>query len=258
MMSRDMVLDVAGVLLHRLDTVDQLLDEPLDKRDMVDVLGVSRATVDRAVRELEVLNLIEYRDGVYQVTSVGEITADRFFQFMDTVDVAMELQEFLRWVPAAEFDIDLTLLAEAELFLPEPGDPWSMVNHHAQAMEKMDTCRAILPLTGQHAMEAAYERVTDAGASFETVVTPSVAEQFQSTPVYARLIEEMVATGRVHVFVYEGTIPYFLGVFADRIQIGVDENGEPRALLETKNEDVYEWAEDVYQQYKDEAEPVPL
>ena len=38
------------------------------------------------------------------------------------------------------------------------------------------------------------------------------------------------------------------------MQVGVDEDGEPRGLLETDSEEVREWAENKYDSYKQEAE----
>ena len=38
--------------------------------------------------------------------------------------------------------------------------------------------------------------------------------------------------------------------------MGVDEDGEPRALLETADSDMRSWSEKRFEEYKQEAEPV--
>jgi hypothetical protein len=86
------------------------------------------------------------------------------------------------------------------------------------------------------------------------VVVPEVAEMFQSNPDYVELFEGMVDTGRFEVYVCGSGIPYYLGIFDRTVQIGVNENGEPRGLLETDSEEVREWAERKYDSCKQEAE----
>jgi hypothetical protein len=66
----------------------------------------------------------------------------------------------------------------------------------------------------------------------------------------------MVDTGRFEVHVHDGDIPYYLGILDDTVQMGVNEDGEPRGLLETDSEEVREWAENRYESYKQEAEPL--
>ena len=39
-----------------------------------------------------------------------------------------KMSAFLRWIPESEFDLDLAQLADADIVLPEPGDPLAMVS----------------------------------------------------------------------------------------------------------------------------------
>ena len=86
------------------------------------------------------------------------------------------------------------------------------------------------------------------------VVVPEVAEMFQSNPDYVELFNGMVDTGRFEVHVHGGGMLYYIGILDDTVQMGVDEDGEPRGLLETDSEEVREWAENKYDSYKQEAE----
>lgn len=68
----------------------------------------------------------------------------------------------------------------------------------------------------------------------------------------------MAATGRYQLFEFDGEIPYFIGILDDAVQIGVDEAGKPRALLESEHPEVRTWAENTIEEYKEEAEPVAI
>ena len=250
---REEALDIIGMLLHRFEVVESLLEDPKHKRDLVECTDLSRSTVDRATKELETAGLIEYIDGRFIVTSFGEHAEAEFSGFVDTLRLREQLDSFLQWVPDSEQDFDLDMVADADIALPEPGNPYNMVNKHVQALEEADTVQAVLPVTGLHAFEVAHEAVVENGADYEFVVVPEVAETHRSNPNYAPLYEEMVKTGRFNSYIYDGEIPYYLGLLDETVQIGVDDEGEPRALLETDSKEMHEWTKSEYEWYKTRA-----
>lgn len=247
-------LGVCDAMIRRIEVVETLLEAPKDKRTLVEDLSISRSTVDRATRELESLGLIRYTADGYTPTSVCERTATHFFELTDAIGLRRQWEPFLQWVPDDEFDLDFHLLEDAELLLPEQGDPWAMVNRHVQLLKEADYSRVLLPLCGLHAYEAVHQKIIDEGGRCDSVVAPSVANTLQSNPDYAELTEDLVPTGRFTVSVYKDEIPYFVGILDDTVQIGVDENGEPRALLETDSPEIRDWAENVYTDYEQQAE----
>jgi predicted transcriptional regulator len=243
-------------MTRRIEFIETVLKGPKDKRTLVEDLGVSRSTVDRAARELESLELITYSADGYIPTPVCERAATRFFALTDAIELRRKWKPFLRWMPADEFDLDLALLQDADLLLPEAGNPWAMINRHVQLLKEMDRFRGILPLVGLHAHEASYERIMENGAEGEAVVSQDVVNTLRSNPAYAEKTQEMAATGRYGIYQYEGNIPYALMMIDDTVQIGVDEDGEPRAILETDSAEVRKWADDAYNTYKQQAEEV--
>lgn len=256
-MSRQTVpLDVLDTLMCRIEVIECLLEEPRDKRTLVDDLEVSRSTVDRATRELEATDLITYTQGEYTVTELGELAATELFGLIDTIDLRQEWEPFLQWLPDDEISLDLELLQDADLLVSEPTNPWAMVNRHVQLLKEMEIFRGTLPLVGLHAHEASYERIMHNGASVEAVVGSGVVDTLQSDPDYAEKTEEMAATDRYEIYRYNGHLPCALMMIDDTVQIGVDEDGEPRAILETDSDSARMWAEDVYVTYKQEAEQV--
>lgn len=250
--------EVCSLVLRRWEVVESLCDETKDKRSLIEDLDCSRSTVDRAVRELEATGVLEYVDGEYAVTPIGRIITDGIDEVMTTVDLRLEFEPFLEWIPDGAFDLDLTHLRDAELWLPKSGDPYAMINRHVRVVGQADTHRCVLPLVGLHGHEAAHERIVNNGATGEIIVSPEASDTLRSDPAYAELTEEMAATGRFRMLQYDGQIPYFVGIFDDVVQIGVDEDGEPRALLETDSDEVRNWAQNEFQAYKNRAEYVPV
>jgi hypothetical protein len=68
----------------------------------------------------------------------------------------------------------------------------------------------------------------------------------------------MAETGRCRVFQADEHPPYFVGVMDDVVQIGADEGGEPRALVESTDPAVRDWAEATYERFRRRATRVDL
>ena len=255
MASTDLALEIVDVLRKRREILACLLEDPRDKSSLDDELDVSRSTLDRAVRELESVRVVTYSGGEYVVTALGEHLTRDFFRFVDRAEVVLELEPFLRWAPSEEIDLDIQWLADAEVLVPTDADPYAMINRHVQRLKDADYVRGMLPVTGLHAHETAHENVVENGAEGKLIVESDVADVLTSKTAFAELTEEMLATGRFELLVCDDSIPYFVGVFDDDIvQIGVDEDGEPRALIETNQRDVRTWATERLNEYEQRAE----
>lgn len=250
------VIDMLGVVLDRFPFMEALGAEPKEKRTLVSDLDCSRSTVDRGIRDLEALDLVAYVDGCYQLTPLGEAVATGVADLAATVDLRLQYEPFLEWMPEDEFDLELELLRDADLVLPEQGDPYAMINRHVTVIEQTDDLQCVLPVVGLHAYKASHKQIMENGARVEAVVSPEAADTLQSAPEYAKLTEEMAATGRYELHQYDGDIPYFVGLLDDTVQIGVDEAGEPRALVETDNAEVQDWATATFEEYKQQAAPI--
>lgn len=226
---------------HRVRILDLLCEHgSLEKHALGSELDASRTTVGRNLTALEEQGWIRRMNGDCAITRQGELVAEEFSDFVETVEVTDKLDSFMRWVPDGSLDLDLRLLADADIVLAKPGDPWSMINRHVQLIKQTEWARGILPFTGLHATEAAREQVMENGMRGELVVEPEIGDLYRSAPEYAEVWEEVLATGQFEISTYDGTIPYSLCIFDDTVQIVVAEGDEPRALLESTAEEVLE------------------
>lgn len=255
--SSNQVIETVEVLQRRVGVLTCLLEEPKDKRTLVEELDIPRSTLDRAVRELESINIVTYSNGKYAATPIGERLGHTFLSFLEQIEVTIELEPFLQHVSVDEFPLNLQLLTDAEVVVPADKNPYAMIDRHVQLLREADQARGMLPLVGLHGYQTAHKRIVENGAEDELIVEPDVADVLVSDPEFAELTEEMLTTGRFDLFIYDGTIPYFVGIYDDEtVQIGVDEDGEPRALLETDRQEVQNWAHNIITEYKQQATPI--
>jgi predicted transcriptional regulator len=154
------------------------------------------------------------------------------------------------------FDLGLEHLADAELLLPKSSNPYAMVDRNVELLRDAATVRAIVPLTTLHAMEAVHENVVHDGGQFEAIVTREVADASEANPRHAVLFDEVVAPERLKIFIYNENIPYLVSILDETVHVGVHKGVEPRAIVEADSEDVNEWANGVFGEYKQEAEQI--
>jgi hypothetical protein len=77
-------------------------------------------------------------------------------------------------------------------------------------------------------------------------------------PDFVERTREMAETGRCRVFQADERPPYFVGVMDEIVQIGTDEDGEPRAIVESTAPAVRDWAETTYERFRGRATRVDL
>ncbi|WP_323676036.1 winged helix-turn-helix domain-containing protein [Halorubellus sp. PRR65] len=181
---------------------------------------------------------------------------DKFLDLEETVATVDHLQAFLQWTTPDAFDVDLEQLRDAEITVAESENPWAMVNAHVSQLREAEDLRLALPVAGLHGYEVLHERVLAGEATVDSVVTDGVAEAMTTDPEYAPFTADLLAADGFEMRRTSTEIPFFVGVLDDVVQVGVDEGGEPRALLETENDVVREWARETLAAFKRTAETV--
>lgn len=235
----------------RIAAFDELRTEgSLTKTELRDRLNVSRTTVTRNLDALKERNWVTKANGEYAITRIGELVADELFDLVEVMRTAARLEGIMEWIPDEEFDLDLRCLTDADITLADPSDPYAPAREHANRLESADEFRGLLPAVGHEPMRSARQGVLN-GARHELVFERPVAQVIQSKEEYTNLIEEMESTGRIEVRVVDDSIPYYVGLLNGTVQIGVeDDNGLPRALLETDSDEARKWAERTYERYR--------
>jgi predicted transcriptional regulator len=174
--------------------------------------------------------------------------------FESYVRAAVQLREVAEWLPSNGFEFDLRALADADITGPSVNDPYGPVNQHVRLVEAADSLKLLLPVLGYEAMRTALDQV-QSGSAHEAVVGGNVTDTIQSEP-YDALLDELLDTGRSHIYCSDEKIPFYLGIAEDLdlVQIGViDENRIPRGMIETDDPEVREWAERLFSKYKERA-----
>jgi predicted transcriptional regulator len=234
-------------------------DGPANQRALRDCIDMSRSTLSRSLQALEEQGWVAESDGGYHLSPVGHVIAEEFLELLERISLTEDLAPFLRWFPYGASDLELIHLSDAEVIPGTNSDPIAPVRKHQEAMKSAHNIRLFIPSLDREASRAVHDGVMDGRLEAEIVVTPSVEETIGSGD-FAELFRPQIETDRMTVLSIEDDFPrYYFGLVDDRVQVGVeDDEGIPRALLETTADPVWEWAEKRYETLRERATVKPI
>ncbi|WP_411967485.1 helix-turn-helix transcriptional regulator [Haloferax sp. YSSS75] len=228
----------------------------LHRTDFDRILDTARTTITRNLDALINHDLVERQSRTYYLTLQGEFIASELADLVEIIQATDKLKPILEQLSVSEIEFDPLLLAEGTVTVSSSSNPYAPVNQHIGRMGSAHHVKCLLPSLGFNPLRAAERGLLDSGAKHELVVDTDVAETFRSNPEYTEPLNHLLDTGILTLYVSDEEIPYYLGVLDDTVQIGVSDEGIPRALLETKSDDVKEQAVDILNNYIDKSKQI--
>jgi predicted transcriptional regulator len=243
---------------HRISVLRHLRESgPTTKREFREELSASRSTVTRSLSALEERGWITSNSDTYELTPAGRGITDQYLDLTDAVELTEELSPILELVSASELDFDIEHLSDATVTESTDSDPYAPVRKHMAAFEEAQSIRSVLPSVDLEVAQTFRDRLEDPGFSGVLVVTAEIAHRF-AQPEYEAVVNDMLDAENCDILVSEEDFPYYLGILeGETVQIGIEDGqGYPRALLETDDVAVYEWAMDEFDRYRERASPM--
>jgi predicted transcriptional regulator len=250
-------IEFFGASRNRIEIISALSEDgPIEKHDLRERFDVSRTTLKRNLDELAERGWIrEESANEYRITLSGQIVEDGLSGFTEAIDDGRTLQPFLKWVDPAAFDLDPTVLAGADVTVAKGANPYAPVNEHVAALDRTDSFQGCLPVVGRDALRKSRERLGETDGTWEMVVTEEVLEALRSDPSLTGGFEAIREHDGLEIYVHEGEMPMFVGLYDEIVQIGVeDDRGVPQALVSATDDRVREWAREFYEGCKGQAE----
>lgn len=244
----DLLIDV----LRRSPLLEELQRDTLNRRQLQDRLGISRATSHRYTRLLGDLGLVEKSNGEFRLTDSGRLLTDTIVDFKRDAQTALQLTPLLDAVRNAPVEIDIEAFADATVTNTEHGDPHSPVVRFIKLVRNSDSLRGfdidtIAPLY----MDEIQQRIVR-GMETDVIAVPEVSEEILHN--YPDKCTAACASSHLTVRLH-GDLPFGLALFDERVVIAVcvPETRQLQVCVDTCSPAVRKWAEDVYEAYKTES-----
>lgn len=242
---------------NRVVILDTLATRPCTRDELRDATGASRVTLGRILGDFTAKGWVRKQDAEYQATAIGRLVATQFNQLIATMETADKLHDIIQWIPADDFNFQLTCFNDATIIRPSQSDPLAPVRQAATYLRQADRVEVLTHSVAAENLEADWQGVVNGVQQFVGVMTSPVIDTICSDPVLATQMAEMIDTGNAAVHEYEGDIPYVVMLADEKTMLGIDDDQMmPRALIVTEDEQVRAWAVDVIGSYRRTATPV--
>ena len=255
----DAALDEIAFLANsenRVAVLRLLVEEPLSHDEIRDLIGASRVTTARILRELEERDWVARSGQECTITPTGEWVCEAFARLVDEVEAERRLREPLQWLPRDLLTFDVKRLRDAELVVLEESDATAIIRRILEIRRASDRIRGLTRTVAPVFIENDWESTVHGDTQLDMVVTPDVLDTVRSHPTAAEQLHEMLEEPDVHVSVYED-VPISVGIYDDEVGVDLtDEGGVVKAGIVTEDETVREWAVDLFETCRDEARPV--
>ncbi|WP_049970296.1 helix-turn-helix transcriptional regulator [Haladaptatus cibarius] len=237
---------------HRL--LAHLREQSGSPRDMADATDVSRRSVQRNLSEFADRGWVKKRDGVYELTTSGELVARTHRKYIETLDTISTYDPFYRHLPDADHAPNPAWLADATLVTASPDQPQAPVSHYVKRLRarETETVRMLAPVLSRLYHDAHAELVLS-GVETELVMPPERIETARSSnPLEFRLVSRAI-----DIYEHDGPVDFGLTLGDNWAFAGAyDTEGQLRALLECDDPKFLDWAKTLYQQYRNRSSPI--
>ncbi|WP_136590049.1 helix-turn-helix transcriptional regulator [Salinigranum halophilum] len=246
--------DLLDVVRHR-DLFEALYDSALDRRDLEDRLGVSRATSHRFTRWLEDEAYAERVDGRYHLTGEGEVVAEAVLQFERKIRTADRLAPLLDVICEEHRDFVVEPFENATVTVATPSDPYAPVTRFLTLLRGCERFRGFN--TTHMIPPGLADLYGDPFADCEVeLISPSdvvgTLQDSENDRIRRRLRDDHLKLRT------REALPYGLALFDDRVGIGGydEETGAMRVFVDTDAPIARAWGERVYETFKQNSTPV--
>jgi len=246
-------------LLHtvnrRWECLQAIVEQPQEKRALVETLSMPRSTLDKVVRELEQAELVAYREGVWQPTIAGEATAAAYADCAASVASIHDAGTLLSPLEGRP-DIPTAVLDGAESYPAEEPVPDAVLTEFLDRVGVADRIQGVAPRALSGYTDRVFRVADDNDTTLEMTLADSVFEQLSTLDpetVADRLEAELFSVYRAPVDsafgFWIGEDPDHLGliVYADRGVHGIIVNDTPAAV---------DWGLERYRSIHEEAVPI--
>ena len=249
------LLELVGKRYEFLAALDA---SPAEKRRLVEDIGVSRSTVDRAVRELDTADLVVHTGSRYRLTLYGRTLLTIYDSLLDTIEETLRARSLLVSLPP-DVEFDFSLLFDAEVHLAAtpairpPDTPLAELVERASGLRGLAYGR-----TSAQLLERFRRRVCGDGMAAELVFREAtIASLLESTPTALR---DIASTDGASVYSV-GDVPFGLFVLDGRgptrvciVVYGSEQTLE--GLIVNDSPEAVAWARAVFEYYRARADPV--
>ncbi len=239
---------------QRVRLLDRLSDSPTDLRGLKDDLDAPRTTLQRNLTQLERRGWIERTSSGYATTPVGQLLVTEIGRMIEATRTIETLSPFLEAVDDPQ-TLDVNRLADPVVTVPEPNRPHAPMKRLFEMVRTGTDGRGMFPVISGELLRH-YRRSDGCSPATSEIVLPTETIDSLREGTLPEGVD-LLEGDEIHLLKYDDELPYGLVIAGDGVALlAYDEVGRIQALVESNGHETIEWAEQVYDWYRNQAKPV--
>jgi len=224
--------------------------ETMTRQEVRDAVSASRSTVRRTVEAFIERGLINSVAGGYRLTATGRFLADGLGEMVERTRLVGAYEPLFGRLGASDHGLDPTWLDGAAITRSTETSPYGPAQKQTETVREATTFRGFLPAIEIEGSRVVHERITSGVLTAEIVVPAAMLDTLRSDP-FASLFREKLATDRFECWLTDDGLPFYLGLPDEEgVEVGVDEDGIPRALVQSTDPAFRAWGEETFDRYR--------
>ena len=239
---------------YRREILDAFVEhDTLTRQGVRDAVSASRSTVRRTVEAFIERGLIDSVTAGYRLTAAGRLLADGLEDMVERTRIVDEYEPFFRRLDASCHGLDPAWLDGATMTVSTETNPYRPAQTQTETVREAATFRGFLPAIEIEGARLVHERITNGAFGAEIIVPATMRDTLRSDP-FASLFREQLATDRFDCWLAEETLPFYLGLPDEEgVEVGVDEDGIPRVLVQSTEPAFRSWGDETFDRYRTSA-----
>lgn len=240
---------------NRVAVLEAMVSDSHTRAELRELTGISQPTLGRVLEGFESRGWISKSGNVYRLGRFGRLLADEFDRLLDTVETVQKLARLEARLPTEQMDFDVRQFREATITTPHHPDVFA---HLRRAEELVTRAAQTTWLTGNMYLDSIpkqRELLLERGQIQEVVISTEAFDVALSRPETVAIIRELLESGRLTVYRFDGTVPLSVGIADETaIMVPYDDNDVPCALIDTENEVIRDWVAETIRDYRERAD----
>ncbi|WP_434523171.1 hypothetical protein [Halorubrum sp. AS12] len=241
--------NIVDVVLKRQTVLEYICQCKPDKRTLVENLSESRPTINRAVRELEDLDLVERVDGVCKPTYTGQTAYNLCKEFTNSFQMLQETSPELSSLPL-DAELDKSIFLGGSVFHPPDYAPYERIQPLDNDLRNGEKIVAATEILIPH-IDEILRQGTDGDADITLFVSNDVLDVLldnQPDRIIPHIesgdgIYRGIEISRYSLFLIDDEILY-TGIYSDTNHLS--------AVIRNTNQQVIQWAKESISELEDE------
>ncbi|WP_224333776.1 helix-turn-helix transcriptional regulator [Haloprofundus halobius] len=235
---------------NRIRVLEALAGGPHTRRELESTVGASQPTLARILRDFEDRYWVEREGTQYRTTASGAFVAASFTDLLSNVKTEVRLRDVVRWLPMAHLDVAFERFDDARITRPTQTTPSGPLKRALELSARADRQLVVSYVLNHEMLETIYDATVDGSQSLRGVLSRGAVETLREDPASWRRFRELLAAENADLRLADGPVPFAVGVADETVYFFLrDESGLLRALLESTDDDVREWAVRTVEEY---------